>query len=273
MTFGLTKLREMLGADDPAVKKILGQKSPSTLATELLKGSRLGDAKARRAYFLVEDVVDPTTKKKVGEKVKGINIDAVKSSKDPMIAFARSIDADARALRKRFENEVVSIIDQSNEQVAKARFAVYGTSIYPDATFTLRLSYGTIEGWKERGVDVAPITTVGGAFERHTGEDPYALPASWLKAKDKLDLQKPMNFCSTNDIIGGNSGSPVVNKDGEVTGLIFDGNIHSLGGDYGFNPSNNRAVAVHTAAILESLDKIYGARSIAAELSGTRPTL
>jgi hypothetical protein len=271
-TFGLTKLREMLGADDPVVKKVLGKKSPSTLATELLKGSKLGDVKARRAYFVFEDVIDPTTKKKVGEKVKGINVDAVKNSKDPMIVFARSVDADARALRKKFEDEIESVIDQSSEQIAKARFAVYGTSIYPDATFTLRLSYGAIEGWKERGSDVNPITVIGGAFERHTGEDPFALPPSWLKAKDKLDLKKPMNICTTNDIIGGNSGSPVVNKAGEVTGLIFDGNIHSLGGDYGFNPSDNRAVAVHTATILEALDKIYGAKAVAAELSGTRPT-
>ncbi|MBM4280977.1 MAG: S46 family peptidase [Deltaproteobacteria bacterium] len=273
MTFGLTKLREMLGADDAAVKKILGKKSPSTLATELLKSSKLGDAKARRAYFVFEDVLDPTTKKKVGEKVKGINLDAVKNSKDPMFAFARSVDADARALRKRYEDEIESVIDQSNEAVAKARFAVYGTSIYPDATFTLRLSYGAIEGWKERGADVNPITTIGGAFERHTGEDPFALPPTWLKAKDKLDLAKPMNICTTNDIIGGNSGSPVVNQTGEVTGLIFDGNIHSLGGDYGFNPADNRAVAVHTAAILEALEKVYGAKAVAAELSGARPTL
>jgi hypothetical protein len=271
LTFGLTKLREMLGADDPNVKAILGKKAPATLAAELVKGSRLGDAKARRVYFLYGDVLDPVTQKKVGEKVIGINVEAVKSSKDPMILLTRAVDASARAVRKRFEDDVDSIVSQANEQVAKARFAVYGTSIYPDATFTLRLSYGTIDGWKERGVDVGPITTMAGAFERHTGEDPFALPESWLRAKDKLDLTKPMNICTTNDIIGGNSGSPVVNQAGEVTGLIFDGNIHSLGGDYGFNPADNRAVAVHTAAILEALEKIYGAKTIATELSGTRP--
>jgi hypothetical protein len=269
LTFGLTKLREQLTADDPRVKAVLGKKSPATLAAELLK-SKLADAKARRAFFVYEDIVDPTTKKKTGERVKGINADAVASSKDPMIVFARAIDADARALRKRFEDDVESVIDQSSEVIAKARFAVYGQTVYPDATFTLRLSFGAIEGWKERGADVAPITTIGGAFDRHTGEDPFALPPTWLKAKDKLAMNKPMNICTTNDIIGGNSGSPVVNQKGEVTGLIFDGNIHSLGGDYGFDPAVNRAVAVHTDAILEALAKVYGAGRVADELGGTR---
>ena len=113
---------------------------------------------------------------------------------------------------------------------------------------------------------IAPFTTLGGAFERHTGKDPFALPATWLAAKDKLDLKAPFDFVTTNDIIGGNSGSPMVDKNGEVVGLIFDGNIHSLGGDYGYEPKMNRAVAVHSAALLTALEKVYGASRVAAEL-------
>ena len=266
-------MRELLTADDPLVKKILGKKSPETLATELIKGSKLADVKARRGYLKYADVLDEKTKKKVSEKIVGVDKAAIDKSSDPMIVFARLVDADARRLRKTFEDEVDSVVDQSGEVIAKARFAAYGTTIYPDATFTLRLSYGAVEGWKERGAEVNPITTIAGAFERHTGQDPFKLPSSWLKAQSKLDLTKPMNIATTNDIIGGNSGSPVINKDAEVVGLIFDGNIHSLGGDYGFNPADNRAVAVHTAAILEAIDKVYGAKALAEELGGKRPAL
>ena len=273
LTFGLTKMREFLTADDPVVKKILGKKSPQTLARELISGSKLADVKARRAYLKFEDVIDPATKKKVSEKVVGINKAALDKSTDPMIVFARLVDADARSVRKTFEDEVESIVSQSGEIIAKARFDAWGNSTYPDATFTLRLSYGAVEGWKERGADINPMTTIAGAFERHTGEDPFKLPASWLKARSKLDPTKPMNIATTNDIIGGNSGSPVINKDAEVVGLIFDGNIHSLGGDYGFNATNNRAVAVHTATILEAITKVYEARALADELTGKRPAL
>ncbi|MCC7072174.1 MAG: S46 family peptidase, partial [Deltaproteobacteria bacterium] len=250
LSFGLTKMREQLGPDHATVKKILGKKSPETLARELSK-SKLKDVKERQKLF------------DGGKK-------AIDASTDPLILMAKLVDADARALRKRWEDEVESVTNKESETIAKARFDAFGTSVYPDATFTLRLSFGAVEGWKEAGSDVNPVTTVGGAFERHTGEDPFALPASWLKSKDKLDLKKGMNFVTTNDIIGGNSGSPVVNQNGEVIGLIFDGNIHSLGGDYGFNPANNRAVAVHTDAILEALEKIYGAKHLAEELTGAK---
>ena len=253
LTFGLTKLRELLGADDALVKKILGKKSPETLAAELINGTKLHDPKERKRLW------------DGGKK-------AIDGSKDPLIVFARLIDADARAVRKNYEDNVESVADKASEVIAKARFAAWGTSVYPDATFTLRLSYGAVAGWKERGVDVKPVTTLGGAFERHTGEDPFKLPDSWLRAKGKLDMNKGMNLVTTNDIIGGNSGSPVINKDAEVVGLIFDGNIHSLGGEYGFNPQNNRAVAVHTDAMLEAIEKIYGAKALAEELGGKRPT-
>ena len=155
-----------------------------------------------------------------------------------------------------------------HELIARARFALEGTNRYPDATFTLRLSYGAVQGWPEGGRMVEPFTTIAGAFGRHTGADPFALPASWLKAKDALDGKTPFNLVTTNDIIGGNSGSPVIDKDARIVGLIFDGNIHSLGGDHGFDARLNRAVAVDARAILHALDRIYGAKALATELRG-----
>jgi hypothetical protein len=183
-----------------------------------------------------------------------------------MIALARSIDADARAVRRRFEDDVDAVVKKSHETIAEARFAAQGRTTYPDATFTLRLSYGQVKGWTEGTREVPPFTTLAGAFERHTGREPFALPPSWLGAKERLDLGTPLNFVTTNDVLGGNSGSPVVNRGAEIVGLVFDGNLHSLGGEYGFDPALNRAVAVHSAAILQALDRIYGARRIVDEL-------
>lgn len=248
LTFALTKLREQLGADDPFVKKVLGKDSPAQVATRLVKGTQLKHVKTRKALF------------EGGQK-------AIEYSKDPMIQFARAVDPDARAIRKTYEDEVEGPLKKYSEQVAKAMFQVYGTSNYPDATFTLRLSYGQVKGYQELGKEVKPITTLAGTFERHTGSEPFALPRSWLAAKSKLELSTPMNFAATNDIIGGNSGSPVVNKKGEVVGLVFDGNIQSLGGEYGFDESVNRMVAVHSAAILHALDRVYGAQRIVSELT------
>ncbi|WP_050727629.1 S46 family peptidase [Vulgatibacter incomptus] len=247
LTFSLTKLREALGTDHPFVKNLLGKESPETVARKAVRGSKLGTVGARRALY------------EGGAK-------AIAASNDPMIVLARRIDADARAIRTRYEEKVDGPQRVNGGLIAKAKFEAYGTSVYPDATFTLRLSYGAVEGWEQDGKAVAPITELGGAFERATGEDPYALPPSWLKAKGKLALATPMNFVSTNDIVGGNSGSPVVNRNGEVIGLIFDGNLPSLGGDYGFDPAVNRAVAVHSQAIIESLRTIYGASSLVDEL-------
>lgn len=245
--FSLTKLREYLGADDPIVKKVLGKKSPDALAAELIKGSKLKSIAYRKELF------------EGGKK-------AVDASKDPLIAMARLIDGESRALRERMENEISSAIDKGHEKIAKARFAIHGKSIYPDATFTLRLSYGSVEGIANGDAKQAPITSIGGVFGIETGEEPFDLPKSWLKAKNKLDGQTPFNFISSNDIVGGNSGSPVINQKAEIVGLIFDGNLPSLGGRYGFDPKNNRAVSVHSAAILEALEKVYGADHLISEL-------
>jgi hypothetical protein len=251
LTFSLTKLREELGADDPFVKKVLGKEAPEDMAARLVKGSKLKDVDARKALW------------DGGKK-------AVDASSDPMVKLARLIDPDARAVRKRYEDTVEAPLKKNSELLAKARFAIYGTTAYPDATFTLRLSYGQVKGWQEPGRFVKPLTQIAGAFDRATGSPPYRLPPSWLAAKGKLNGRTPFNFVTTNDIIGGNSGSPVVDKDGAVVGLIFDGNIHSLGGDYGFDEAKNRAVAVHSEAIIEALAKVYGADRLVAELRAKR---
>lgn len=252
LTFNFTKMRENLTADHPFVKKFFGEKSPFELASEVVKGTKLKDLKTRKRLF-------------EGGQV------AINESSDPLIKLVTLSDPDARDVRKKYEDDVEPKLKLNSEKLAKAYFAVYGSGTYPDATFTLRISYGVTKGWEEKGELVKPFTTIGGAFQRHTGRDPFALPTSWLKAKDKLDLSTPLNFVTTNDIIGGNSGSPVINKAGEVVGLIFDGNIHSLGGDYGFDERVNRAVAVDSAALIETLDKVYGATRIVNDLkSGAR---
>jgi hypothetical protein len=183
-----------------------------------------------------------------------------------MIRLAVSVDADARAVRKRYEDEVEAPVDAAAERIAAARFAAYGTSVYPDATFTLRLNYGTVQGWIEAGQPVAPFTYLDRAYERHTGAEPFKLPERWLKARDRLDPRTPFNLSTNNDIVGGNSGSPLVNAKGEMVGLIFDGNIHSISGTYWFDTEKNRAVAVHPAIMRVALTDIYGADWLAQEL-------
>jgi hypothetical protein len=250
LSYGLTKLRETLGADHPFVKKVLGKKSPQELAQELVK-SKLADVKLR-------------------EQLWQGGRDAVAASTDPMLQLVRLTDPDARALRKWHDEEIEPLQLAAEEKIAAARFDIEGKSHYPDATFTLRLSYGAVKGYDENGRHVDPITTFAGAFERATGRDPFKLPESWVRADEnkQINLATPFDFCSTNDIIGGNSGSPVFDKDRQIVGLIFDGNIQSLGGDYGFDETVNRAVAVHSAALIEALDHIYGAKRIVTELKG-----
>jgi peptidase S46-like protein len=247
LTFGLTKLRERLGTDDPIVVAILGSQSPAQLAARLIDGTRLGDPQVRRALW------------DGGEA-------AIEKSEDPMIRLAVALDPVARKLRKRYESEVEAVEEKNSELIATALFAKFGTSLYPDATFSLRLSYGKVQGWVKDGTPVPPFTDFAGAFRRATGADPYRLPDSWLQAKDRLALDRPLNFTSTNDIIGGNSGSPALNGDGELVGLIFDGNLESLGADFWYEPDKNRSISVDTAAILEVLDKIYDLGQLAREM-------
>ena len=249
LTFSLIKIREDLGADNTVVKQILGKRSPEEVATAAVKGTRLKDIKYREALF-----------------ADGKGKDKIASSTDSMIALARLMDPSARAIRKIWEDEVDGPRKKYGEQLAKAHVAVYGTDSYPDATFTLRLSYGTIKGYVDNGVEVKPVTLMGGVFERATGRDPFTLPASWLKAQTKIAPATPMNVTSTNDIIGGNSGSPMVNKAGELIGLVFDGNIQSLAGDYYFDEAVNRTISVHSAALLQALEKVYGAKRLVDEL-------
>ncbi len=251
LTFGLTRVRELLGADDPFVQKLLGREAPADLARALVQGTKLADVKVRQA--LLE-----------GGKA------AVEASTDPMIVLARKVDADARAARRRYEDEVESVLKRNSELIARARLAAHGISGSPDATFTLRLNYGAVKGWEENGRKVAPLTTFGGAWNRHTGKEPFKLPDTWLAAQGKVAPETPLDMATTNDIIGGNSGSPVVSREGRVVGLIFDGNLHSLGGRYAFVPETNRAVAVHGDGILAALEHVYGARRIVDELRATQ---
>lgn len=249
--FSLTKMREWLGADNAFVKKVLGKESPQALADRLIDSTKLGDIAERKRLW-------------DGGKA------AVDASTDPFIVLARNVDPDARAVRKRVENEVESVIDKNSELIAAARFEKYGTSVYPDATFTERFSFGEVKGWEEKGVWMKPFTDIAGAFGRATGFDPFALPKTWLDAKDTLNMQQRLNFVTTNDIIGGNSGSPMINRAAEIVGLVFDGNIESLGGDFWFDERVNRTVAVHSGAILEALHKVYKADRLANEIEAAR---
>lgn len=247
LTWSLTKFRELLGTDDPLVKQVLGTQSPAQVARALVEGSGLADVAER-------------------ERLWAGGAAAVAASDDPMLRLARTLDAPARALRKRQESEVAAIEARSAQQIARVRFDKLGTSVYPDATFTLRLSYGEVAGWEEAGRQIAPFTEIGGLYARATGAKPYALTPRWTAAQDTVDASTRFNFVSTNDIIGGNSGSPVINRDARVVGLAFDGNIHSLGGNFWYDPRLNRTVSVHSAAIVEALKSVYGADTLVDEL-------
>jgi hypothetical protein len=247
LAFSLDKLREWLGPDDELVRAVLGNESPRAMAERLVSGTRLADAEYRTELW------------------EGGSA-AVQASDDPLIVLARKVEPTAMELRRRYDDEVEAPLNQASEKIAKARFAILGKNVYPDATFTLRVTYGAVDGWMEKGEQVAPFTRIGRAFERATGEDPFRMPNSWLEAKDQMNLDTPYNFSSTTDIIGGNSGSPVINARGELVGLAFDGNIHSIAGDYWFDERVNRTVSVHVAAMLEALKVVYGADHLLEEL-------
>ena len=249
LAFWAKGMREGLGPDDPFVKTVLGAQSPAQWAHALVAGTKLDDPAVRLELLNGgQNAIDATT--------------------DAMVRFAVAIDPSARTAQRRYEDEVTAPESKASELVAKARFAVMGTSIDPDATFTLRLSYGSVKGFPDgSGTPVAPFTAIAGLYQRATGADPYELPQSWLDAKPSLDLQTPMNLCTTNDIIGGNSGSPLIDKDANIVGLVFDGNIYSLGGDFGFDARRNRTVAVDSRALLAGLRTVYHADRIVLEIA------
>ena len=249
---GLQLSVEELSASDPYVKAVLGGRTPAEVAQEAIAGTKLTDPATRKA--LVEG----------GEA-------AVQASSDPMIVLARAVDPFDRSRTRAFEDKVESVETPAGEKISQARFAVYRKSLYPDATFTLRLTYGTVKGYPMNGTQAPPLTTFYGLYDRAYSfglEFPYSLPARYLERRSRLDMAGPLNFVSACDIIGGNSGSPVVNKQGELVGLIFDGNIESLVGDFVYYEANNRAVAVHSNAIIEVLRDLYDASPLADELEG-----
>jgi len=239
-----------VGPDDPFVKLVLDGKTPQEVATALVSGTKMED---------------PAVRKKLMEGGEA----AVAASDDSMIVLARRLDPMRRELVKWTEDNIQSVEQKAGEQIGKARFAAYGNTTYPDATFTLRLSYGQVKGYPMNGTKAPYKTTFYGLYDRATSFDfdgPFDLPSRYKEGRSKLDLSTPLNFVTSNDVIGGNSGSPVINRNGEIVGLIFDGNIESLVGDFVYDPEKNRSVAVHTAAVTEVLRKLYGTGKLVDEL-------
>jgi hypothetical protein len=244
-------MQDEMSANNPIVKKVLPGKSPDERARELIDGATLKDIENRK-------------------KLAAGGLKAIEDSNDPMIKLARSIDSEARAVRKRYEDEVQAVERINYAKISRALFELKGTSLYPDATFTLRLSYGAVKGYRENGKWIAPFTDFAGLFRHsaeHSDKYPYHIPESWRKARSSLNPRTQLDFVSTTDIIGGNSGSPVINRNAELVGLIFDGNIQSLVGDFYFDESVNRAVAVDSRGMMEALRKVYHADAVANELA------
>ena len=253
LTDSLTDFASQFGADNPLVQKVLARKSPHARAVELLSGTKLKDVAVRKDLYHKDAA-------------------ALQAAHDPMIDLARMIDAPAREARKIYDAQD-EIKKQAYAEIAKARFAIEGTGSYPDATFTLRLSYGTVRGYEQDGKQIPAFTDFAGLYQRsdeHDNKPPFDLPQRWINKKADLNLATHLNFVSDADIIGGNSGSPVVNKANEFVGIIFDGNIQSLVLDCIYTDTQARAVSVDSAAILEALRKVYDAQALADELEGVK---
>jgi hypothetical protein len=250
----LLRMGRFLGGRHPLVRTALGGKAPGQRAEELVRGTRLRDVAVRKKLY------DGGTA-------------AIADSDDPMIRLAMELDPLARRLRKRYEDEFESAERAAYAKISQARFELYGDRVYPDATFTLRLNDGRVQGYTDTSGSVPAMTTFAGLYElaaRHDGKPPYDLPRRWAEGKDKVDMATPFNIISTNDIIGGNSGSPMFNRDGEVTGLVFDGNLPGLVWDFIFDMEKGRAVGVHSQAIIEALKKLYDAGPLALEITAER---
>ena len=250
----LTFFTTEFGVNDPLVQKILAGKSPRERAAELINATKVRDVAFRKQLY-------------------NGGASAVTAAHDPMIELARLIDPESRALRKVSEAQD-EIKHQAHASIDRARNEIYGTSGYPDATFTLRLSFGTVKGYEEDGRAIKPFTTFRGLYAKSAemkNRPPYDLEPLWEKRKSRLNMDTPFNFVSTCDIIGGNSGSPVVNRKAEFTGIIFDGNLQSLSWDEVYSDKQGRALAVDSAAILEALDKIYDMKALVRELTGVKP--
>lgn len=253
LAHALTFWSKTVGGDDPVVRRVLRGRTPDQTARSLVDGTRLADVAVRKA------LADGGPK-------------AVAESDDPMLKLAIAVDADARAARKQYEDEVEGVQTAQYRLIAKAIFDDQGDAVYPDATFTLRLAFGTIKGYEVGGKTVRPFTTIGGAFahaQAHGNTDPYQLPPTWFRAREagRFHLDTPLNFVSTADIIGGNSGSPVVNRKNQVVGLIFDGNIESLVLDFAYDDRIARAISVDSRAIVEALRHCYSADTLVRELT------
>jgi hypothetical protein len=245
----LTDFASQFGADDPLVKKVLAGKSPHDRAVELVSGTKLKDVAVRKDLY-------------------GRDAAALQAARDPMIDLARLVDGPAREAKKIYDTQD-EIKKQAYSEIAKARFATEGTGSYPDATFTLRLSYGTVRGYEQDGKQIPAFTDFAGLYQRsaeHDNRPPFDLPKRWIDKKASLNLATHFNFVSDPDIIGGNSGSPVVNKANEFVGIIFDGNIQSLVLDCIYTDTQSRAVSVDSAAITEALRKVYDAQPLVDEL-------
>lgn len=251
--WSLGMLRELLGADHPAVRLSLGGADPVERARQLIDSTGLAD---------------PGLRRKLWEGGR----EAIAASKDPLLELVQALEPLALAVRERYEREIQDVVQHNLALIEQARHHLAVGEHYPDARFTLRLSHGRVEGWSEADSTITPFTSWGGAIARASPHDPYRLPTSWLQAEADIALTTPVNFTTSNDIVGGYSGSPILNVDGDLVGLVFDGNLHSLGGAYAYDGRYNRAVAVHPAIMRQALDKVYAAPALVTELFGDAET-